>query len=559
MIDEEYIDNLGRLSTKEYIKRKESYEDKYDKLAAKLYEYGTYDDDLRSAAYETIVMHGGNDGNVDIVELKQLLDEYNEADIKFKEAREKHRRNMEMIDKIKRYGGSNDEEGKEESKTEESKEKESEKEESKEEKGEKEKQLEEARKLLEKIDQQEKQGLSDQLRKEIQQTLEDLGQNLNPDKQITDKELKKMLNDKIQMLEYKIQQQEKHRKLQQEQDQQLIPQLKEDEQQSNPPTIQIKEDEKELKLPKIETKKEQESTIQQKDQTSDQTSKTDQTGQTGQTSDQTDETRPIKLDLLYQTDQSPQETKESTTPTPGTLVNLSTDSTKKRVELYEKLIEQLNLIDEVYTKFRFDDVDDDIKKYDEIKFDESKQSSDNDLLQLIAIFESGPKKHYESKKYDYKGIPKDYHEDVRKLIDNEKLEIDDIKKEYDTHEEHGNYFIENLINGKNEVPSGYPIKIPIETIYLIEGKQSTDQRKQQLTRKKQSIEREKPTQSTRGRGRGRRENTTQRKQRKRLPSIPQQPTPTSPPQQSKQPSSSQSQQSIPQQPSESQPQKTGGF
>src|SRR5690606_14444333 len=104
-------------------------------------------------------------------------------------------------------------------------------------------------------------------------------------------------------------------------------------------------------------------------------------------------------------------------------------------------------------------------------------------------FESGPKKHYESEEHNYEGIPKDYHEDVRKLIDNEKLEIDDIKSEYDIHKEHGNYFIEKLINS-DEVPSGYPKEIPIETKYLIEGKQ-------QSTREKQPIKQRKEQQSTR--------------------------------------------------------------
>ena len=575
MINEEYIDNLGKLSTKEYIKRKESYEDKYDNLVAKLYEYGTYDDDLRSAAYETIVMHGGGASNVDIVELKQLLDEYNEADIKFKEAREKHRRNMKMIEKIKRYGGSNgdddyydyggdddddyydyggdddyydyggdddyydyggdddyydyyssdddyyssdddyydcddEEKGEKESKKEE-KEKDDEEDEFKKLK----QKLQKAEQLLEEIDQQGEQKLSEKLRQEILKTLIELGKNLNPNQKISDKDLIHMLGKEKRALVDKMRNLKK-------------------QQQEQSPTIQTQEQSKLV----LEQEKHQEQKQGQR------------------TTTQTTQSPQVQLKQSTTKPRPAPPPRKKTVPTRKQTISDTDDIIKTKVKLYEKLIKHLKLLNDVYNESSFDD---DIKnKYDDIEFNDSQQHSD-DLQDLIDMFESGPNKHDESDEYE--GIPDEildeYYDDIRKLIKYEGLNINAINTAYNDHRDD---FIEKLINGDNDVPQDYPKDIPIKTKYLIKGKQSTDQQRQQSTRGKQLIVRRKEQQQStrreqsqrgRGRGRGIGQPSTQVKPTGRRQFPPKQPTST-PPQSSSQ---STTRQSIPKQP----PQKTGGF
>ena len=535
MIDEEYIDNLGRLSTKEYIKRKESYEDKYDKLATKLYEYGTYDDDLRSAAYETIVIHGGS---ADIVELKQLLDEYNDADIKFKEAREKHRRNMKMIEKIKRYGGSNgdddyyssdddyydyggDDDDYDYYSSDDDDDDEiyyscddgdddydydyySSDDENESKKSELEQKMRILENYVEEINKYGKQELPYVVIQLINQTLSYLKQEPyipTIHKQSPNEYLKKMLNNEIQKLKQQIiyLQPQSQTTQQQKQSTQVQPPTTPTTQ---TPTTKPKEKEKQpitqpLTTPTTQTQPLTTSATQSK-QSPQVQPPTTPTTQTPTTKPKEKEKQPITQPLTTpttpttqtqplttsatQSKQSPQvqpkqltiktkpelQPRKKTVPTHAQTISDTDDIVKTKVKLYKDLIKHLKLLNDVYTESSFDD---DIKnKYDNIEFNDSQQTSD-DLQELIDMFESGPKKHYESKKYDYKGIPEQYHEDVRKLIDYEKFKIDDIINKYNTHKEHGDKFIEMLINGDNDVPQDYPKEIPIKTKYLIHGPQ----------------------------------------------------------------------------------------
>ena len=479
MIDEEYIDNLGRLSTKEYIKRKESYEDKYDKLAAKLYEYGTYDDDLRSAAYETIVIHGGNGGNVDIVELKQLLDEYNDADIKFKEAREKHRRNMKMIEKIKRYGGSNGDDdyyssdddyydygGDDDDYDYYSSDDDyydyggdddydydyySSDDENESKKSELEQKMRILENYVEEINKYGKQELPYVVIQLINQTLSYLKQEPyipTIHKQSPNEYLKKMLNNEIQKLKQQIIYLQPQSQTTQQQKQST---------QVQPPTTPT------TQTPTTKPKEKEKQPITQPLTTP--TTQTQPLTTSATQSKQSPQVQPKQLTIKTKPELQP---RKKTVPTHAQTISDTDDIVKTKVKLYKDLIKHLKLLNDVYTESSFDD---DIKnKYDNIEFNDSQQTSD-DLQELIDMFESGPKKHYESKKYDYKGIPEQYHEDVRKLIDYEKFKIDDIINKYNTHKEHGDKFIEMLINGDNDVPQDYPKEIPIKTKYLIHGPQ----------------------------------------------------------------------------------------
>ena len=482
MIDEEYIDNLGRLSTKEYIKRKESYEDKYDKLATKLYEYGTYDDDLRSAAYETIVIHGGS---ADIVELKQLLDEYNDADIKFKEAREKHRRNMKMIEKIKRYGGSNgdddyyssdddyydyggDDDDYDYYSSDDDDDDEiyyscddgdddydydyySSDDENESKKSELEQKMRILENYVEEINKYGKQELPYVVIQLINQTLSYLKQEPyipTIHKQSPNEYLKKMLNNEIQKLKQQIIYLQPQSQTTQQQKQST---------QVQPPTTPT------TQTPTTKPKEKEKQPITQPLTTP--TTQTQPLTTSATQSKQSPQVQPKQLTIKTKPELQP---RKKTVPTHAQTISDTDDIVKTKVKLYKDLIKHLKLLNDVYTESSFDD---DIKnKYDNIEFNDSQQTSD-DLQELIDMFESGPKKHYESKKYDYKGIPEQYHEDVRKLIDYEKFKIDDIINKYNTHKEHGDKFIEMLINGDNDVPQDYPKEIPIKTKYLIHGPQ----------------------------------------------------------------------------------------
>jgi hypothetical protein len=554
MIDEEYIDNLGRLSTKEYIKRKESYEDKYDKLAAKLYEYGTYDDDLRSAAYETIVVHGGNADNVDIVELKQLLDEYNEADIKFKEAREKHRRNMKMIEKIKRYGGSNGDDdyydyggdddddyydyGGDDDYYD----------------------------YYSSDDDYYDYGGNDDYeskKSELEQKIQTIDQKTQKVNQLKEK-IDQQGKQSTQVQPTSLQQKEQSATKPKEKEKQLTIQPKEKEKQ--PTSLQPKQSatkpkEKEKQSATKPKEKEKQPTSLQPKQSATKPKEKEKQPTSLQPKQSATKPRPAPPP------------RKKTVPTRKQTISDTDDIIKTKVKLYEKLIKHLKLLNDVYNESSFDD---DIKnKYDDIEFNDSQQHSD-DLQDLIDMFESGPNKHDESDEYE--GIPDEildeYYDDIRKLIKYEGLNINAINTAYNDHRDD---FIEKLINGDNSTPSDYPKDIPIKTKYLIHRKQQPIVRRteqQQSTRE----------QSQRGRGKGRvrgiGQPSTQVKPtgRKRFPPIQkqqlttpstqkqqspqQQPTkqpkhkpkqPTSTPPQSS--SQSTTRQSIPKQP----PQKTGGF